>query len=103
MKVKDYFGNDVAVYISTAEYYNGNLAVRLWTKDHEPWATLTVNLPDHLKLDKDMAFVDTNNMPEAEEFIREHKLGTPMGVSARSGYCTYPLYKFNLERLRGAK
>ena len=39
-------------------------------------------------------YVDTNNMPSAEKFIRENNLGEFTGEVEYSGFCEYPLYKF---------
>jgi hypothetical protein len=100
MVVKDYFGSDVNVSAYRSSYRNnGNLAVLLETYEGEPWATLTVNLPDYGKLPEDYAFVDTNNCPWAEEFIRKYKLGEPTGQYGHSGYCDYPLYIFDPTKL----
>lgn len=64
----------------------------------EPYADLTVNfegkVPDYY------GYVDTNNLPEAETFIKENKLGTFTGMVKQSGFCTYPLYQFDKERLK---
>ena len=46
------------------------------------------------KLPEDYAYVDTNNMPNAEQFIEENKLGEFVGKYKMSGFCCYPLYKF---------
>lgn len=74
------------------KYLNDNLAVSVVSaEDGEPLATLTVNLD---VLMPGYAFVDTNNCPWAEDFIRENKLGEPTGTTRKSGYCTYPLYEF---------
>lgn len=43
--------------------------------------------------------MDTNNFPEAEEFIRIHELGTFTGTTAYSGFCEYPLYRFDLSKI----
>lgn len=71
---------------------NGNLAIKLTCEDGEPFATLTVNL--NTKLDEDLAYVDTNNVPNAEQFIKENDLGEFTGVYGFSGFCQYPLYRF---------
>ena len=98
MIVKDYDGNDVKVAAYRATYRNnGNLAIRLMTYEGEPWATLTVNLDR--KLQEDLAYVDTNNCPWAEEFIEKYKLGEHTGSYGNSGYCIYPLYKFDPTKL----
>lgn len=64
----------------------------------EPFADLTVNInapcPDYC------GYVDTNNCPELEDFIAEHGLGEFTGMMGSSGFCSYPLYMFNVERLR---
>lgn len=71
---------------------NDNLAIVLWNDTEGPIATLTVNL-DYLM--PGYAYVDINNCPWAEEFIKEYALGEPTGRFRESGYCTYPLYKFH--------
>ena len=64
----------------------------------EPYGNITVNLggdiPDYC------AFVDTNNMPEMEQFIVENELGIFTELARPSGFCTYPLYWFNPDKLR---
>jgi len=93
-------------YIRTAKYdFDGSLAIQLVdAKDGSPLARITVCLVDDLGLpylcvSEDTAFVDTNNYPWAEDFIVSNGLGGPAGRTARSGFCTYPLYKFDLKKL----
>ena len=81
----------------TKYQYNGNLAIVLWCKDGELYGKLTTNLDG--KLPPDMAYVDTNNMPDAERFIKENDLGEDTGLIAKSGYCTYPLYRFHIDKM----
>lgn len=79
-----------------------SLAIELVdNKNHECFAMLTVNLSESLycKLPEDVQAVDVNNCPWAEKFIEENKLGKPLGITIRSGYCDYPLYKFDLSKL----
>lgn len=81
---------------------NGTLAIQLMSKENGPVASLTVNLPDnHIceSLGPEYAFVDTNNVNNAEEFIEANKLGKSLDVYGHSGYCIYPLYKFDLSKL----
>lgn len=93
--VTDFGTYDVDIFVS--RYCdNGNLALQLISPTEGPFATLTVNLG---KLEKGYAYVDTNNCPWAETFIREHKLGEPMGATKASGYCVYPLYVFDMDKL----
>ncbi len=82
---------------------NETLAIELIDDEDEPFAVLTVNLQGQSDLligSGDMAYVDTNNCPFADEFLRKSGLGTPVGVYGQSGYCSYPLYRFDLERIR---
>ena len=98
MKIKQ-FGEEYEVTAHKANYYNGNLAIMLMCDYGEPYGTITTNLCDGLP--QNQAYVDTNNMPDAERFIKDNGLGEFTGVTKDSGYCTYPLYKFNLDKLEG--
>ena len=96
MKVVCY-GKEYEVDIVTSTYQsNDNLAICL-LEEGFPFATITVNLDE--KLAPDFAFVDVNNCPWAEDFIKDNKLGHCAGVWKGSGYCKYPLYKFNLKEI----
>ena len=56
------YGNNYHIQLSIATYQNGNLAITMenWNSGKpEPWNVLTVNLG--ISLDKDCAFIDTNN------------------------------------------
>lgn len=96
MKIKNW-GQEYEVTAHKAKYYNGNLAITLTCDNGEPYGNLTTNLDN--KLPENMAYVDTNNMPDAERFIKENDLGEDTGLIAKSGYCTYPLYKFNIDKM----
>ena len=98
-KVETEFGT-YDVTIKTGKYlYGDNLAIELITDTIEPFAKLTVNLAEWT-LPNNMAFVDTNNCPWAEKFISDNKLGRPTGMTGTIGYCTYPLYRFDMEKLK---
>lgn len=101
VKVKTIFGKEVDCIVNVGMYTKGGVMVRLSTA-YEPYATLTTKL-DVAGFSDEYAFVDTNNCPWAEELIKEYNLGKPTGMSARSGYCTYPLYKFNFDELEKHK
>ena len=99
MKTKVH-NTDVTVLRST--YRNNNtLAVFLnAVEDGEMYAVITVNIDDSDFLcDDHTAFVDTNNCPWAEQFIKDNKIGEPTGYYGNSGYCMYPLYVFDTEKL----
>ena len=97
--VKTDFGTYKVRTQPTKYLYTNNLAVLLDGVTQEPFATITVNLPGHGELPADTAFVDTNNCPWAEDFLTKNGLAEKTNTEARSGYCIYPLYRFDMEKL----
>ena len=97
-KVRSY-GKDYDVTVKVNEYVDGGLALTMDYMDEDyhcmmPFATLTVNLG---RQNYGYAYVDTNNCPWAEKFIEENGLGEFTGKTCVSGFCCFPLYKFNME------
>lgn len=93
------------VSVVRSEYMdNHSLAVMLVGENGTGIATITVNLEDtdsfsgHKKF-ANYAFVDINNVPWAEQFLKDTKLASSIGISAKSGWCEYPLYRFDLDRI----
>jgi len=78
--------------------YGRGLAVIANTPEGECFAVLTVNISDRV-LSSMSAFVDTNNCPWAEKFLIENNIAVPTGITETSGFCTYPLYLFDLSKL----
>lgn len=90
--------NEYKLKVCICNYQNDNLAIALETDIGEPFTRLTVNLE---KLyEDDEAYIDTNNFPAAEELIEKYDLGKFTGRYGYSGFCTYPLYKFNMLELK---
>ena len=99
-------------YIILNRYKADNtLAIDLVSIDGEPITRLTVCTADEYHLmtaintPDNISWVDINNNPTAMNFIDEYKLGEPVRINGRiavfaSGFCEYPLYKFNLDELR---
>lgn len=87
---------------------DNTLAIDLVSTDGEPITRLTVCVnPTYLSFSgiTNMAFVDVNNNPTAMNFIDEYKLGEPVRIKDKiaiykSGFCEYPLYKFDIDELR---
>ena len=100
MKIKNPYDTSIEYEVTpirTKYMDEGNLAISLECEDGEPYGMLTVNLDSDLP--EDMAYVDTNNIPDAEDFIERNGLGTKTNFNKVSGFCIYPLYRFNLEKL----
>ena len=48
---------------------------------------------------EDETVIDTNNCPWAMELIKQHGFGQATGRMVRSGYCTYPVVKLDIEKI----
>lgn len=91
---------EVCLSTGTRYYYGDNLAIWMYIADTgEPFATLTVNLDGELP--KNQAYVDTNNCPWGERFIQENGIGKFLNCYGYSGFCRYPLYEFDMEKING--
>lgn len=99
------YGNvyEVEAYKGHYEKEDGPLAIELIdTEDGCPFCTLTVNIRDGVAHDN-YTYIDTNNVPNAVEFIRKNRLGTFTGVYGYSGWCEYPLYRIYKTKLKQMK
>ena len=103
MKVNLYNKEWDLTLVRSHYHYGGGLAVMAMEPNGECFAVLTVNIEDFPTKDSSYAFVDTNNNPWAEQFLVENKIATPVGFSIPSGYCMYPLYKFDLSKIKEEK
>lgn len=83
--------------------YGNSLGIALNTYEQgypEPWSTLTVNF-NHSFLEPNCAFIDTNNNgDEIIDWLLENQLGELTGKYERSGYCSYPEFRFDMKRLQ---
>lgn len=81
---------------------NGNLYLGLVTHESgfpEPWQNLTVNLS--VKCKENCAFIDTNNNgTEIIEWLMTNQLGRLTGRMESSGFCVYPEFKFDMQKLK---
>lgn len=95
---------------------NKALAVVLYYNDCGEWlpyCNITVNIESgeivRKFFDEELAvsvgkryacqYVDTNNCEWATRFLEENKIAFFTGCFADSGFCSYPLYAFNLDKL----
>lgn len=96
------FGSHDVICVPTTYSEGDSLAIQLFEVENDmvqdSFTVLTVKLGNPFLQTDTRAFVDTNNNPWAGTFIRNNKLGKKTGYVQPSGYCTYPLYEFNLER-----
>ena len=76
---KDQWGGTTRVRLVRGAYADGSLAVQMLCEDDgywEPFAALTVNLCDTRNQNASYAYVDTNNMPTAADFLVGNGLAT---------------------------
>lgn len=96
------FGTTEQVQLTVNTYMNNkSLYVGLTTVEDgfpEPYGDVTVNLIDSVP--SYCAFVDTNNMPEVEDFLVKNRIAECTGLEQKSGFCSFPLYLFDAEKLR---
>lgn len=102
LDMRSSFLGEVTLELKINSYMNNNrMYIGLVQVDEgvpEHFADLTVNInapcPDYC------GYVDTNNCPDLEEFIKKHNLGEFTGIVGSSGFCNYPLYMFHVDKLR---
>ena len=101
MKTYDFEGRTISLQAMTYEN-NGTLALMaFYDENGDDSDVLSVNLNNAMMQNDECCFIDTNNIPWAPRFLEKFNLAEPTGVSQRSGFCTYPLYKVNREKLAG--
>lgn len=96
------YGGDTEVKLEVQQYLNnGRLAISLVSFEDgypEPFGDLTVNVEAPAPIY--CGYLDTSNLSNAEKFMIDNGLGEFTGLMGRSGYCEYPLYMFNVDKLR---
>ena len=102
LELKTQWGTTEQVSIEINTYLNnGNMYIGLTTDGDgypEPYGDVTVNLGE--KVPDFCGYIDTNNMPELEKFLVNNDIGEFTGFMQRSGFCVYPMYMFNVDKLR---
>ncbi len=80
---------------------NDTLAVLMFEKGTgDEFGVITVNLDGYDALcDDTTAYLDTNNFPDIREFLEDNNLASYAGFDGQSGYCTYPLYMFDITKI----
>ena len=78
--------------------YDNSLYIGL-VKDNEPYTDLTVCLGENSYIyGLNQAYVDTNNFPEAEEFIKKHNLENIQDCSGSVGFVNILFTNLTLKR-----
>lgn len=86
-------------FLQVARYQADNSrAIEIWNNEDGPIARITVCITGS-GLAEDETVIDTNNCPWAMEFIKQHGFGQAIGRMVKSGYCTYPVVKLDIEKI----
>lgn len=86
-------------FLQVARYQADNSrAIEIWNNEDGPIARITVCIAGS-GLAEDETVIDTNNCPWAMEFIKQHGFGQATGRMVKSGYCTYPVVKLDIEKI----
>ncbi|OUM63119.1 hypothetical protein PIROE2DRAFT_10431 [Piromyces sp. E2] len=88
------------IQVSKYEVYE-NTFLTFFDMEEGPFCRITVNIIPFN--DPALACIDTNNHPFLEDIIKEYDLGEPIGISIPSGFCRYPVYRFNLTQIEKHK
>ncbi len=96
------YNADRLITFELAQYAeNGNLYVGMICHNNnypEPWSNLTVNLS--VKCAPNRAYIDINNNGnEIIDWLEKNNLGFTTGNLMPSGWCVYPEFEFNMEKL----
>ena len=108
-ELKSHWNDTVYTIVLRKTYYANNNALAIVALDlsegyEQPYATLTVNLPESDYLEWNEAYIDTNNLgEEISQWLEENNIAYDLGLKARSGYCEYPLFRFTDTFLNSTK
>ncbi len=92
---------ETQVTFDIQQYTNGAMFIGLMCNEdgyEEPFGNVTVNFP--VATPNYCGYLNVNNMPDIEKFITDNDIGEFTGFTQRSGFCEYPLYLFNVDKLR---
>ena len=99
-KYKFQFNHDGDYIIETTTYSNNDSLALMMYPDGCPddFTVLSVNLGNDMLQDKEHCFIDSNNCPFAEELLLDLGIAEITFINQRSGFCTYPLLRINLDK-----
>lgn len=89
-------------FILTNYAANNNLAIMLADVNEYKdmgyiYCDITVNVTT---LPINEACIDINNAPFAKGLLEKLNIGEDTGKTVQSGFCTYPIFKLNMDNLR---
>ena len=100
MKIVTGYGTYDNIFLRSYYYITDyRLCIKAFNHEDGEIATLTKCLCDH-DLEDNETYLDTNNCPWVVDFIEQYKIGSLTGEQRKTGYCTYPVAKINMDELK---
>lgn len=78
---------------------NQHVALDIFCEDG-PFAGLTVNIDGIERFPKNFSCIDTNDFPQGTMLAERLGIGKPTEYALRSGFCTYPVYEFDMDKIK---
>lgn len=96
------FGDEIVSLHVNSYSYGGGLYIGMTNYGEdgpEPFADMTVNIPAY-SLEPNEAIISGDISKDLLNFIKENKLGKKLPYTVKSGYGTYAVVAFDLDRLK---
>ena len=85
-------------YFLTGQFMADNsLSLEIWNDEEGPIADITRCLGD---ASEGCGYLDMNNCPWSADLVTELGIGYFVGRITRSGFCEYPLYRFDMDKVK---
>lgn len=85
-------------YFLKGTYSDKSMFLRIWNDEEGPIADLTTCLGIG-NGKENFSYLDMNNCPWAANLVEKLEIAKDTGVTQRSGYCIYPLYEFDMDKV----
>ena len=86
-------------YFLTGQFMADNsLSLEIWNDEEGPIADITRCLGNG-NMNNNFGYLDMNNCPWSAKLVKELGIAKDTGLSQRSGYCIYPLYEFDMDKV----
>lgn len=85
-------------FIKNKYVADNSLYLGIWNDEEGPIADITVCLGG-AKKNESFSYLDMNNCPWAANLVKELEIAKDTGMTQRSGYCIYPLYEFDMDKV----